>query len=432
MKKILHVAFAALACAATSFAAEVGTEIDLTSTVRGRVIHSSGTTNYIEVFANPESKPTGFLEIRNTYTFGDETYFVSRVAANGFENCAITHIQLPPDCYMISAYAFNNCTSLTAVTEYEPGSIEVIGDYAFQHTTKLTELSLPGVESVGNFAFWIAGIESVSLPAIKTLGAGAFRECASLTTFNGGEKLEEVGNIAFANSTKLTGITLGPELRTIGSTAFGYILDMHQVVVPASTQSLGNNAFDGTALTRVFILAPNFMDYCDASKLLAHTAMEEIYCLPELVFNINYYLSVGGDASPAETLAKCQARSITGVLDFTDKGQNKFAAKYGISGITDLHVYDAVTGEEIEPQDGLYVITADKARVSYRVDGINLLDYETAINHLSGISEIEAEEGSSQAVEYYTIDGRKLDRPAATGIYIERKANGTAHLRTTR
>ena len=126
-------------------------------------------------------------------------------------------------------------------------------------------------------------------------------------------------------------------------------------------------------------------------------------------------------------LTQATPKSIDEVLrlQLTD-AENVYEVKMGVEGVTDLHVYDSVSGEEILPVDGKYTIAADNVRLSYYVDAINLIDYVTSREKKdsSAIGEISVEAGEVAA--YYTLSGLRVSEPAEGGIYICRYKDGTA------
>lgn len=424
MNKITITLAAALLITPSISAYETGDIITLTPNVQGRILYGSEGSYRVEALANPDNKPSGFLEIKNSYMIGGDSFIVDRIAEKGFYTCdKLTKIQLGPDCWSLGKEAFYGCTKLVSITEYEPGSIESIGEYAFGYNYALESVSLPGVTSIGNMAFLRTPITSASFPAVKSIGVGAFQECDKLVSFAGGENLETIGNIAFINCPLLEGITLGPNLTSIGTTAFGFDTALKSVVVPRSLESIGRDAYQGIGAETLYILSPEFMTYCDTSKLLRNKTVSKIYALPELVYEINYYLSVGSVDNPAEYLTSAKAVSLADVVELINvPDTDSFRVNYKQTGITDFHVYDIHSGDEIEAVNGLYYTDADRVRLSYRI-GIDLLDYNWSLErNTSGVTQIEINGAMPQ---YFSIDGRKVEKPC-NGIYIMRNPDGTS------
>ena len=428
MKSLLLLLAAATIAPLPSSATAVGETVQLTPTLSAKVLTVNGDNHTVSVFANPDNKPTGELNIGNTYFIGLNNYRVVNIAAQGFVSCdLLTGVTVGADLNLIGTKAFYGCTKMAYFKENRPGSVEVLGDNSFGHTYALKTISLPGVEFIGEYAFRMSGLTSASFPAVKTISGAAFYECKNLEDFTGGELLSTVGNIAFSQCHPLKGVTLGRNLSTIGSMAFTFNEKMTQIVIPAGLKKMAENPFQGSAINRVFVLTPNFMDFCDESRALCNSNIRTVYCIPSLLTPIKNYFATGSAKNPASSLPKAVVLPITDVLDLQHKDGNRYAAVKKLDGITDLHVYDGVTGSEITPSGGFYTITGDNVRLSYRIDGINLLDYDMAINNAGAVEGIEIDEDNSEAV-YYNLQGIRIDNPG-NGLYIRRTAKGSEVVR---
>lgn len=414
---------AAIAAPALASALPVGSELDLTETLKARVIYQNSTNHRVEVYANPDNKPSGKLEIQNTYYIGEEAFTVTQLAPKAFDHCELTDVTVGTDVKTIAEMAFNGCTKLTSFTQSGEPKIEYIGEYAFGYTYALRHANFPAVTDLGNWAFAYSRMESVSMPELKVLGAGAFYDCPNLTTFVGGEKFTSLGNIAFAKCPKLTALTLGPDLTTMGTMALAFNVSLKDLVIPASLVSAGESAFQGSGLERVFILSDKVLDFLDASKLLRNKTIKEIYIDESLVYEIKYYLSVGSDTNPAETLAEAPVLPLTDIIELKALATDRYSAIQKLDGITDLHVINPTTGAEIAPEAGVYTIVDENATLQYRIDSVNLLRYEVKLPGLeSGIAQPEINE--QRRDEYYTPAGQRIAHPHP-GIYIHRPADGT-------
>lgn len=111
-------------------------------------------------------------------------------------------------------------SSFTSITL--PDTITSIGDNAFRASQELKYIRIPdGVKSIGAYAFWWSGIESIDLPAgLETIGAAAFSQC------------ENLNNIDFPDS-----------LRRIEDSAFEYCVNLSSVHIPESVNYIGSKAF---------------------------------------------------------------------------------------------------------------------------------------------------------------------------------------------
>ena len=138
------------------------------------------------------------------------------------------------DCYhinyytsndVIGSYAFDGCSGLTNLTL--PAGITEIGDYAFQHCSGLTSLTLPaGITKIGDYAFQhCSGLTSLNLPAgITRIDDYAFSGCSGLTSLNLPAGITSIGDEAFQNCSGLTSIYVYAEkVPKIGSNVFGEV-----------------------------------------------------------------------------------------------------------------------------------------------------------------------------------------------------------------
>ena len=138
------------------------------------------------------------------------------------------------DCYhnnyytsndVIGSYAFDGCSGLTNLTL--PAGITEIGEGAFFGCSGLTSLTLPaGITKIGSFAFLgCRGLTSLTLPAgITKIGDYAFRGCRGLTSLNLPAGITSIGDEAFQNCSGLTSIYVYAEkVPKIGSNVFGEV-----------------------------------------------------------------------------------------------------------------------------------------------------------------------------------------------------------------
>jgi hypothetical protein len=110
-------------------------------------------------------------------------------------------VTIPASVTSIADSAFENATSITAVTFQAGSELETIGIYAFDNATSLASITIPA--------------------SVTSIGGYAFNEATSLTTvtFEAGSNLETIGSFAFFMSS-LTSITIPKTVTTITSTSF--------------------------------------------------------------------------------------------------------------------------------------------------------------------------------------------------------------------
>ena len=171
-KKVLALLFAALLPLVAS--AQTKVEIDgiwynLTAETREAEVTSSGGTKY-----------SGSITIPATVTHNGVEYSVTS----------------------IGDFAFDGCSSLTAITI--PEGVTSIGGIAFYKCSNLTAITLPeGVTSIGVGAFfWCSSLTAITLPAsVTSIGGSAFNGCESLTdVYCNAEEIPHTSTNAFSGS----------------------------------------------------------------------------------------------------------------------------------------------------------------------------------------------------------------------------------------
>ena len=153
------------------------------------------------------------------------TAFSESTAADGSINLTISGAKTVPD------YGFFDNDNYS-----ENGEKNIAGD-------KLKSLTLPDVETIGDFAFSACTyLESVNLPQVVTIGECAFNEWkkgTKLTSLNL-PNATTIGDWAFAYSSLLTSVNL-PKVVTIGTVAFADC-DLRTLDLPEAT-TIGGEAF---------------------------------------------------------------------------------------------------------------------------------------------------------------------------------------------
>ena len=234
-----------------------------------------------------------------TYTGTDivipETYNglpVKEIAPSAFNSSSITSIRFNKNIKKVGDWAFYGCKSLTEVHIKDIGQWCSISwgscnwnplYYAqnlYLNDSLLTDLIIPDtVEVIESNTFpKCASIKSITLGKnTYTIDDGAFRECSSLVTFNGNDKLIEIGayafyrctnlatnlvfsdsllkinNYAFQECYKLCSIDFANSLQLIGEGAFLNCRQIKEVTIPATTQKIGKYAFKGcSSVTDVY------------------------------------------------------------------------------------------------------------------------------------------------------------------------------------
>ena len=213
---------------------------------------------------------------------------VKTISSKAFYNSGITSIDLPKSIENISDDAFRACKKLEEIaveggnvnyviqsnalytydmkklviypasckeTEFSiNGNTEVICAYAFQDAINLTKVDLSSVNivEIPTCAFMncinikTLTITKTASKGIKKIGARAFQGCRSLTEFDGGYSITEIGESAFKECVNITTVGLLEDtlLTKIGEEAFMSCTKLNTLTLPTSTVlTIGARAF---------------------------------------------------------------------------------------------------------------------------------------------------------------------------------------------
>lgn len=184
----------------------------------------------------------------------------------------------------INASEFNGCTSLDIALL--PKGIKTVGAYAFLNCASMNaDINLPLLTSIGIRAFHNSGIVKVtslgsitSLPDGEWTGsvyAGVFYGCTQLKTVILPDSLKTIGNASFNGCKLLESVTFGSNISKIGDNAFSYCsnLNIDELNLPLLS-SIGSRAFYACRIKKI-------------------TSLGSITSLPDGDFNSTYnYIGV--------------------------------------------------------------------------------------------------------------------------------------------
>ncbi|MCL2557068.1 MAG: leucine-rich repeat domain-containing protein [Treponema sp.] len=179
-----------------------------------------------------------FGDFSNLQSFtGNGVVVVGDYAFDGASS--LTDINLP-QARIIGAGAFE----WTRIVEANLPEARVIRDGAFREATSLTDIYLPQAISIGHEAFYRTSISEVDLPLARVIGDRAFLDAASLTDISL-PRATDIGAEAF-RGTKIELASL-PEARVIGDRAFLNVVSLTNISLPRATD-IGAEAFRGTKI----------------------------------------------------------------------------------------------------------------------------------------------------------------------------------------
>lgn len=200
------------------------------------------------------------------------------IGEGAFTGCSdLTNITIPASVTEIGAGAFIGCSSIKSIAVEEgntvyaaknnclidiasktllvgcresvipaDGSVEIIGDYAFEKCTALKTVTIPAsVTEIGAFAFsGCKKLETVILSdGLVKVGESAFDSCALLKTIELPKTVTEIGPGAFYKCAKLASMVIPPELTAINTSTFEGCTSLESIVIPEKVTTLGEKAF---------------------------------------------------------------------------------------------------------------------------------------------------------------------------------------------
>ena len=168
---------------------------------------------------------------------------ITTIGDSAFTYCSdIVSITIPK-IESIGNYAFRGCSGLTSV--YLGNSLISIGDSAFSGCSKaFTSLELKNGVSVGNYAFANCGtLTSVTIDS-NSIGFSAFQNCTVLNSINIGSSVTSISDSMLSNCYSLTSVTIPDSVTTIGEYAFNNCSGLTSCTIPDSVTSIGAYTFN--------------------------------------------------------------------------------------------------------------------------------------------------------------------------------------------
>lgn len=182
---------------------------------------------------------------------------VNSIGYGAFSRCGASQITLPEGISSIGSYAFYS-SSLESIVI--PSSINEISEYCFEYCRGLKKVLIPSsVTKIGYSSFRETGLEFVKLPGVETIGSYAFYDCKQLSEVIFAESLRSFESSPFYGCTALTEIDLPSSLTSMDYAAFSNCSNIKKVVSRAVTPPTHNNngsILYGCDLTDVKLFVP--------------------------------------------------------------------------------------------------------------------------------------------------------------------------------
>jgi hypothetical protein len=216
--------------------------------------------------------PAELLYEERNYVIPDNITTINRSA---FRNAGITSIRLNPNTKIIGDYAFEGCSSLREILDWDnvetiskgafngcstigkvtlPSNLKEILDEAFKDCSRMfIDMNIPdSVVVIGKSAFMNCSnfnfnIDAgITLSNITYINESAFYGCKSLTNVNINDKITLIDSSAFegCNNLKYVTISSKSQLNSINEKAFKDCRSLETLYLPNTLSYIGNSSFE--------------------------------------------------------------------------------------------------------------------------------------------------------------------------------------------
>ena len=172
-------------------------------------------------------------------------------------------LKLPKNAITIGSYAVARCSSLESVDF--PKNLKYIGGGSFEYCSKLDNVILPdGLESIGESIYFDACsfancyyLKTIQFPpSLKYIGGYAFAYCHSLEKISL-PGLDRIGNSAFYKCTSLNEVRIPSTLQNVGDEAFSGCSNLADIYTyTVEPISIGQNTFGETTYKNARLWMP--------------------------------------------------------------------------------------------------------------------------------------------------------------------------------
>ena len=256
-------------------------------------------------------------------------YSSSSVAPWYSNRTKILSAVVEPGVESVGNYAFYACLKLASVSL--PGGVKSIGESAFQDCAKLTAVEIPeGVTSIGSDAFsGCSSLTSVTIPdSVTSIGGYTFYGCSSLASVTIPNGVTSIGGHTFYGCSSLTSVTIPDGVTSIDWATFSGCSKLTSVMIPEGVTSIGSDAFSGcSGLTSVTI--PDSVTSIGGSAFSGCSSLTNV-TIPEGVTRMGVSAFYGCSSLTSVTIPD----GVTSIGDYTF---------YGCSSLTSVTIPNGVT-----------------------------------------------------------------------------------------
>ena len=227
---------------------------------------------------------------------------------------------------------------------------------------------------------------------VTSIGEAAFFDCSDLTSITIPNSVTSIGDDAFDGCSSLTSVTIPNSVTSIGEIAFRYCYNLTSVTIPNSVTSIGDYAF------------------CQCSRLTSIT-------IGNSVTSIGIYAFYGCYGLTSITIPNSVTRIGYGAFAFCS-GLKEIHSQAIAPPRASTDTFNGVSKNDCK----LYVPIGTKegyASAEVWKEFINIIEEGTTAITLSDISNKYGD------VEFYTLNGVKVDVPNKSGIYVVKKNGET-------
>ena len=258
-----------------------------------------------------------------------ENYTDSSVAPWYSNRTKILSAVVEPGVESVGNYAFYACLKLASVSL--PGGVKSIGESAFQDCAKLTAVEIPeGVTSIGSSAFdGCSSLTSVTIPnSVTSIDGYTFYGCSSLASVTIPNGVTSIGDYTFYGCSSLTSVTIPDGVTSIDWATFYGCSSLTSVMIPEGVTSIGSDAFHECS-SLISVTIPDSVTSIGAYAFKYCSSLTSV-TIPESV------TSIGGSA-----FSGCSSlTNVTIPEGVTSIGESAF---YGCSSLTSVTIPDGVT-----------------------------------------------------------------------------------------
>jgi len=167
---------------------------------------------------------------------------------NIFLKCSLLETFIAPNVVKIGLFAFENCNNLENI---DIQSCIHINFGAFGNCESITELHLPLLVSIGDYAFLNSSLNHIEMPSIEYIGRAAFTQCKKIKQINLPSSLVSMGGEAFSECSTLNTVNIDEGFTHLKYATFFKCTKLKSIKFPKSLISIGDQCFYNCKLLKI-------------------------------------------------------------------------------------------------------------------------------------------------------------------------------------